>query len=227
MSREKIMPGVRRSDYSLAEESLTVCRQNLQKKILEYENSLLKLQNDIKIARSNKNLTLTKEKLKEKTRLTMKIEKTRNALSVIDKQLDTLETNMLDQTIMTSLKKSNTIMKKAGLQVNVDELEHILHDVDENIHQSTEITNALQTPLNANEMFSIEEEEDFEEELEKELHTQISTPYKLPGSAVITADILPITTPATTTPATTTTTTTTTTPATTTLATPSLVPSSL
>ena len=76
-----------------------------------------------------------------------RLERMRNGITLVDKQLDALRSSELDKELMRSLRDSSTAMKKAGLGVGVEEAENVMTELDDQIHEASELTSVLATPI--------------------------------------------------------------------------------
>ncbi len=86
-------------------------------------------------------------RLQERKRIMVRLEKLRNGLVLIDKQLDALRSSELDKELMNSLRVSSQAMKKAGIGVGVDEAEKVMNELDDQIREASEVTTVLSTPI--------------------------------------------------------------------------------
>ena len=76
-----------------------------------------------------------------------RLERMRNGITLVDKQLDALRSSELDKELMRSLRDSSTAMKKAGLGVGVEEAENVMTELDDQIREASELTSVLATPI--------------------------------------------------------------------------------
>lgn len=158
-SRARFMPAIRVDEISLAEEGLVTCRNNYENKRLELERNIVSLERDIELARSRKDNQRIRAKVIERKRLQTSLQKINNYVQVVDRQIETLQSNELDKELLQSLKMSNKIMKKAGLSINSEEVEHLMNELDERVHETSEMSQILSTPMQSNEMYDIIEDD--------------------------------------------------------------------
>lgn len=85
----------------------------------------------------------------ERKRAVARLEKVRNGLALLDKQLDALRSSELDKELMNSLRASSQAMKRAGIGMDAEEAEKVMNELEDQIHEASEVTNVLATPLNA------------------------------------------------------------------------------
>jgi hypothetical protein len=83
----------------------------------------------------------------ERRRAIARLDKLRNGVALIDRQLDALRNSELDKELMNSLRVSNQAMKKAGLGDGVEEAETVMNELDNQIREASELTSVLATPL--------------------------------------------------------------------------------
>lgn len=159
-STSKLIPSLQNDEVSTAEESLLLCRNNLQQKRCELEKMVQDIDKMIDKYRKTKDIPNIKLKIHEKKRYVARIEKITNSILIVEKQVDALQSNLLDKAILNSLKLSSHVMKKAGVSVRISEVENVMNELDERIQESSEVSNVLGTPIHENEMFSINEDDE-------------------------------------------------------------------
>ena len=183
-STSKLIPSLQNDEVSTAEESLLLCRNNLQQKRSELEKMVADIDKMIEKYRKTKDVPNIKLKIHEKKRYVSRIEKISNSILIVEKQVDALQSNLLDKAILNSLKLSSNVMKKAGVSVRISEVENVMNELDERIQESSEVSHVLGTPIHENEMFSInEDDEELKSILMDELKPEIEEPV-LPVIAV-------------------------------------------
>ena len=84
----------------------------------------------------------------ERKRAVARLDKVRNGIALLDKQLDALRSSELDKELMSSLRASSQAMKRAGIGMDADEAEKVMNELEDQIHEASEVTNVLATPLN-------------------------------------------------------------------------------
>ncbi len=85
--------------------------------------------------------------MQERKRNLTRLEKLRNGLALLDKQLDALRSSEIDKELMNSLRISSQAMKQAGIGVGVEEAETVMNELDDQIREASELTSVLATPL--------------------------------------------------------------------------------
>lgn len=166
-TRAKFMPSLSMNEVASAEESLYMCKNNLSQKIKEFEDIVSVLDKEIIKAKKMNDIPTVRLKLHERKRYCCRIEKTKNGLCMVEKQIDTLQSTELDKVLLNTLKASNNVLKKSGMKVKANEVENVMNELEERIQESSEVNQILGTPIQMNDMFSITEED--ENELEPEL----------------------------------------------------------
>ena len=155
-----------------AEENLLLCRNDMHAKIQDLESNLKNVEKEILKCKATKQFTTLKLKMQERKRYLARIDKMNKGLLLIVQQIDTLQNSELDNTLLTTLKQSNRIMKKSGKQFDLSEVEKLMNEMDERIHESNELGQALSNPLHPNDMFDLSEDE--EEELDESIKVQLA-----------------------------------------------------
>jgi hypothetical protein len=84
----------------------------------------------------------------ERKRAVARLDKVRNGIALLDKQLDALRSSELDKELMSSLRASSQAMKRAGIGMDAEEAEKVMNELEDQIHEASEVTNVLATPLN-------------------------------------------------------------------------------
>lgn len=130
-----------------AEENLEACRASLSAKEREISARCDDLARDAMRRRNAGDLPAARVHLQERRRCTARLDKLRNGVAVLDKQLDALRSSELDKELMHSLRVSNQAMKKAGIGIGVEEAENVMTALDEQIRVASDITTVLATPL--------------------------------------------------------------------------------
>lgn len=171
--RGKFIPSIQASDIDTAQDSLHHCKNSLMQKERELNECIKKAHQEALLFKKRNDLPRAHSKLQERKRYQARLEKVTNSLCIVDKQIDTLQNSELDKALLHSLKLSNNIMKKAGISVNATEVEHIMNELDTQIHESVELNQVLATPLQFNEM-DLYSAGMSEELLEAELNAELS-----------------------------------------------------
>jgi len=168
--RSKFVPAIQ-DDLSEAEESLEACRTNLSSKEREAAAQCAastraalarRKAGDIGGAKFHLQvprpivcvllffLCLTPPSFccQERKRAVARLDKVRNGIALLDKQLDALRSSELDKELMSSLRASSQAMKRAGIGMDAEEAEKVMNELEDQIHEASEVTNVLATPLN-------------------------------------------------------------------------------
>ena len=88
-----------------------------------------------------------RSKLLERKRVQKRLERLRHGLDLVDAQIDAIKTSELDKEIMLTLKASTSAMRKAGINLGVQEVETVISELDEQIREVQDVTSALSNPL--------------------------------------------------------------------------------
>jgi hypothetical protein len=167
--RSRFVPAIR-DDLGEAEESLEACRANLASKEREAAAQCTactraaldrRRAGDISGAKFHLQVSrplvcvfifflgFTTAFSQERKRAVARLDKVRNGIALLDKQLDALRSSELDKELMSSLRASSQAMKRAGIGMDADEAEKVMNELEDQIHEASEVTNVLATPLNA------------------------------------------------------------------------------
>jgi hypothetical protein len=130
-----------------AEENLEACRTNLLAKDRELSTRCTDLARDALRRRNAGDLPAARLHLQERRRCSARLDKLRNGVALLDKQLDALRSSELDKELMHSLRVSTQAMKKAGIGIGVEEAEKVMIEADDQIREADDITTLLSTPL--------------------------------------------------------------------------------
>ena len=131
-----------------AQEGLEQCRRNMEAREREYQAIIHRLGEDALLAkRRDGDLATARAKLLERRRCAKRLERLRHGLELVDTQLDAIKTSELDKEIMLTIKASTAVMKKAGINLGVQEVETVMSELDEQMREVQDITHVLATPL--------------------------------------------------------------------------------
>ena len=147
-----------------AEENLEACRASMVSREVALESQVAKLAAAALARKAKGDTGGLRSVLVERKRLQARLEKVRNGVALLDKQLDALRASELDKELMNSLKLSSQAMKKAGIGQGIEEAESVMNELDDQIREASELTTVLATPL-VNSTGEEEDELDLEEEL--------------------------------------------------------------
>ena len=145
-TRARFIPEID-DDVCDAEENLESCRANLAAKEREVSAHCAALARDAARRRDAGDLHAARARLQERRRHMSRLDKLRNGVALLDKQLDALRSSELDKELMNSLRLSSQAMKKAGIGIGVEEAEHVMTELDDQIREASDITTVLATPL--------------------------------------------------------------------------------
>ena len=163
--RSRFVPAIR-DDLGEAEESLEACRANLASKEREAAAQCAastraalarRKAGDIGGAKFHLQVQLLRLVFlvsvvtyvfsQERKRAVARLDKVRNGIALLDKQLDALRSSELDKELMSSLRASSQAMKRAGIGMDAEEAEKVMNELEDQIHEASEVTNVLATPL--------------------------------------------------------------------------------
>ena len=130
-----------------AEEHLESCRANLAAKEREISTHCAALGRDALRRRNAGDVPAARVHLQERRRHMTRLDKLRNGVALLDKQLDAIRSSELDKELMHSLRLSSQAMKKAGIGIGVAEAENVMTELDVQIREAEDVTTVLAAPL--------------------------------------------------------------------------------
>jgi hypothetical protein len=131
-----------------AQEGLEQCRRNMEGRERELQTLIQRLGDEALVAkRRDGDLATARGKLLERRRCGKRLERLRHGLELVDTQLDAIKTSELDKEIMLTLKASTVAMRKAGINLGVQEVESVMTELDEQMREVQDITTVLAAPL--------------------------------------------------------------------------------
>jgi hypothetical protein len=131
-----------------AQEGLEQCRRNMEGRESELLTLAERLSSEALCKKRAGDVPSARSKLQERRRVQKRLERLRHGLDLVDTQLDAIKTSELDKEIMLTLKASTNAMRKAGINVGVQEVENVMSEMDEQMREVQDITEVLATPLN-------------------------------------------------------------------------------
>jgi hypothetical protein len=154
-----------------AQEGLEQCRRNMEGRERELLTLSERLTEDALMKKRLGDVLSARSKLLERRRVQKRMERLRHGLDLVDAQLDAIKTSELDKEIMLTLKASNSVMRKAGITVGVQEAENVMSEMDEQMREVQDLTEVLANPLNGSASL-----EDAELDAELDLLEAMATP---------------------------------------------------
>jgi hypothetical protein len=162
-ARARVLPQLE-DDLGDAEENLESCRAGLAAREAALGRQADKLGKAAAEKKRQGDLSGARFALVERKRVVARLDKVRNGMGLLDKQLDALRASELDKQLMDSLKRSSQAMRKAGLGQGLEEAESVMNELDDQMREASELTTVLATPL-VNSTGEEEDELDVDEEL--------------------------------------------------------------
>lgn len=145
-ARQGLLPPAE-DDLGDAEENLESCRSGLVARERELGLQADKLGRSAADKKKQGDVSGARFALVERKRVLGRLEKVRNGIILLDKQLDALKSSELDKELMNSLKVSSQAMRKAGIGQGLEEAETVMNELDDQIREASELTTVLATPL--------------------------------------------------------------------------------
>lgn len=164
--KKKLLAEPMEQQVYAAQDNLDNVKKNMEIREKELQEQILKLGKEAIAKKKTGDLHAARIKTAERVRLQKRLDKLRSSINIINVNLDTIKNSELDKEIMQSLKASSMALKKAGIGVNVAEMENIMNVLDEQMRDMQDVTNVMATPVT----YSMEDEEELDQELNNLLH---------------------------------------------------------
>ena len=145
--RERVVPAVEGRELDDARTQMESCKTALESRERVLLTSYDQLGRNALARRNASDTVSARRDLCERRRVMEKIERVRACISVVDKQLDAIQSRELNQELFNSLRLSNKAMKRTGATGDVDEAEKIMGELDDQLAHSMEFTSVISTPL--------------------------------------------------------------------------------
>jgi hypothetical protein len=164
-----------------AQDGLEQCRRNMEGREREFQLAIMRLGEEALVKKREGDLPSARAKMVERRRCTKRLERLRHGLDLVDTQLDAIKTSELDKEIMLTLKASTIAMRKAGINLGVQEVETVMSELDEQMREVQDITSVLSGPMQGPS--TSVEEADLDAELGL-LEAVMGSPVAEPGAQV-------------------------------------------
>lgn len=145
--RRRVMTEPPEEEVMTAQEGLEQCRRNMEARERELQGLMQRLGEEALTKRKGGDPLTARSKLLERKRVQKRLERLRHGLDLVDTQIDAIKTSELDKEIMLTLKASTSAMRKAGINLGVQEVETVISELDEQIREVQDVTSALSNPL--------------------------------------------------------------------------------
>jgi hypothetical protein len=130
-----------------AQDGLEQCRRNMEGREREFQAVIMRLGEEALAKKREGDVPAARAKLVERRRCCKRLDRLRHGLDLVDTQLDAIKTSELDKEIMLTLKASTAAMRKAGINLGVQEVENVMSELDEQMREVQDITSVLSGPL--------------------------------------------------------------------------------
>jgi septation ring formation regulator EzrA len=175
--RRRVMTEPPEEEVVTAQEGLEQCRRNMENRERDLQGLAARLADEAVSKKKQGDLTTARSRLSERRRVVKRLERLRHSLDLVDTQLDAIRTSELDKEIMHTLKASTNAMRKAGINLGVQEVENVMSELDEQMREVQDITSVLATPMLAG---AGPEEADLDAELDL-LEAVLAAPQETPS----------------------------------------------
>jgi hypothetical protein len=132
----------------------------------ELQVVIMRLGDEAVVKKREGDMLMARAKLLERRRCNKRLERLRHGIELVDTQLDAIKTSELDKEIMLTLKASTAAMRKAGINLGVQEVESVMSELDEQMREAHDITDALSNPLQGPTAIMTAEDADLDAELD-------------------------------------------------------------
>lgn len=159
--------------YFTMQDTLQSTRSRIQARKMELSARLADILKDAQKLQGKKDLRTLKKRIVAAQKVKHQIEKMDNSILIMDDSIDAIINNEMDKDIIYSLQQSTARLKSqiAGIG-GVDNITEVLNELNEEMTNQKNITDALSEPTSLNQMHPIDHkslEEGEEEELQREL----------------------------------------------------------
>lgn len=146
-ARRQVMTEPLVEEVASAHEGLEQCRRNMEGRDRELQAHIDRLTAEAVAKKREGDVSQARARIQERRRCTMRLERLRHGIDLVDSQIDAIKTSELDKEIMLTLKASSTAMRKAGINLGVQEVENVMTEIDEQMREVQDITDVLSNPL--------------------------------------------------------------------------------
>jgi hypothetical protein len=179
--RRSVMTEPPEEEVMTAQEGLEQCRRNMEGRERELQLAISRLTDEALAKKREGDALTARSKVLERRRVQKRLERLRHGLDLVDTQLDAIKTSELDKEIMLTLKASTSAMRKAGINLGVQEVETVMSEIDEQMREVQDITSVLSNPLVGGQSIA-SSTEDAELDAELELLEAMGTTARIPES---------------------------------------------
>lgn len=131
-----------------SQDSLEQTKRNIEIRECELSEAVSRLTKEAVMRKRKGDVSGARVKMMERARSIKDLKKMQAMLNTIETQLDAIKTCELEKEIMKSLKASSSALKKAGIGVNVNEVESVMSELDDHIKEIQDKTTVLSNPIN-------------------------------------------------------------------------------
>jgi septation ring formation regulator EzrA len=146
-ARRQVVTEQVEEEVMTAQEGLEQCRRNMEGRERELQAVIQRLGEEALCKKREGDVVTARGRLLERRRCGKRLERLRHGLELVDSQLDAIKTSELDKEIMLTLKASTAAMRKAGINLGVQEVESVMSELDEQMREVQDITSVLSTPM--------------------------------------------------------------------------------
>jgi hypothetical protein len=145
--RRRVMTEPPEEEVMSAQDGLEQCRRNMEGRERELQGIAIRLASEALAKRKQGDALMARSKLMERRRVMKRLERLRQGLELVDTQLDAIKSSELDKEIMLTLKASTNAMRKAGINLGIQEVESVMSELDEQMREAQDVTSVLSNPL--------------------------------------------------------------------------------
>ena len=147
--RRRVVTEPPEEEVLTAHEGLEQCRRNMEGRERELLACVARLSDEALAKKRAGDVPAARNRIQERRRVLKRLERLRHGLDLVDTQLDAIKTSELDKEIMLTIKASTSAMRKAGITQGVQEVENVMSELDDQMREVQDITEALANPLAA------------------------------------------------------------------------------
>lgn len=120
--------------------------QNTKRAIEEIANEIRTMD-----GAKRKKAAFLKPKLTKSRRLRFNLENLIKQRESLDRQLESLQTTQINQNIFKAMRESKEALKSMGIEIVQKDLDGVLHELDDQIYEANQLTNALSNGMDTGE----------------------------------------------------------------------------
>jgi hypothetical protein len=148
-SKQRVVKEPVEHEVYAAQDHMIQTKHSMEMKEKELVDIIYRLAKEALAKKKIGDMYAAKQKINERARNLKSLQRLRNGIAILSTRLDELKASELDKEIVNSLKASCDALKRAGVGVNIEDVERVMDDFDEQMHNAQNITAILEAPVTA------------------------------------------------------------------------------